>query len=733
MAWARSDVEEAWRTFGAALSAAAPKGVQGGAHLELMVEWVHRLEPPRNAIDAARLLAGEARDTPWEAPAAQPLARVLIATEQWREAFKVAGRTGDAQLTGQALLGLCRVREVLENPRFSAVLRATAALIDLDADRALKELDGAFPALRSGAPAPEVALLRGKAHTLRRDNDPARAALSDAASGNDAGVALEASLWLSRLMAATGHRDLSTASLFRSVQSGDVIGRSRAEALEAVVDRDADPGRSVNEISQAYVDLTASDWAPPSVRVEIECARLSVLGTTHEGLAQLAGTLESVDDPASRLRALQWLAEVPAAAEPAPTPIAQRLRDVTEIEITSETPAALLLAKAELERVLGYPAESAKLLEALEHARAEDRPTLTVTVQDAKHRLSEEATGWESFTGAAGEVLPSDDLRSDSQAQMIKISTVAEEGTLLVETENGQRTDDRAQGAMREILSEGHYALAAAPAAVMEMLGAALSVGDVARRLDEGAEPVLALQILDEASARWPWELALIAGRPPASRQGGAVVRTGRRASLSPREETVHSAEVYVAILNERKQRGHSAGVLSELYGRRARLGDPYGLVEGELIRSAARARVIHLVAEPIERRRAPALQLADDHLTPERLANAIGHRRPALLILDLALGDSPSVTAEQVMLANAFCWHLVRNAPDVSAICGSFSVAPDSSGRLPLLLDGLRSGTPLARVVGSLQRRHRPDDDLRSFVSLNSEAFRRRFVLEEG
>ncbi|MFE5409417.1 hypothetical protein [Microbacterium sp. NPDC056569] len=732
MAWALSDIEDAWRMLGAALSMPAPRGAAGPAHLELMVEWVHRLEPPRTALDVARRFADAAAGSDWEAQAAEPLARVLIATEQWREALQVATRADDPQLIGLALLGLCRVRDVLESPRFSAAMRAAAALIDLDAARALKELEGAFPTFRSGAPAPEVSLLRGKAHTLRRANDPARAALSDAASGADAGVALEASLWLSRLMAATGHHDLSTANLSRSLHGGDAVARSRAEALEAVVDREADPHRSHEEISEAYDGLAASEWTPPSVRVEMECARLSVLGATPDGLARLAETLESVDDPASRLRALQWLGQVPAAAEPAPAQIAQRLRDATDIDVASGIPAALLLAKAELERVLGYPDASAELLRALEHANVEDRETLTVTVQDAKHRLAEEATGWNSFTGAAGEMAPSDDLESDAQAQMVQISTVPGDGTLLVETESGARMDGRSQAVIREMIAEGHYALAAAPVAVMETLGAALSVGEVARWLDEAAEPVLALRIHDEAAARWPWELASIGDRPLASRHGAAVVRTGRRASLSPREATIHSSEVYVANLNERKLRSYSAGALSEYYGYSARHADPYGIAQGELTRFSPSARIIHLVAEPIERRRAPALQLGGDHLTPERLANAIGHSRSALVILDLALGDSSSVAAEQLMLANAFCWHLVRNAPDVSAICGSFSVSPDSSGRLQRLVEGLRRGLPLAQVVGSLQRQQRPDADLHAVVSLNSEAFRRRFVLEE-
>ncbi|WP_347975582.1 hypothetical protein [Microbacterium sp. ProA8] len=733
MALTLSDVAGAWEMLDAALSHPAPQESRGAAHLELIVEWADRSEPPRAAIGTARRLAAEAAGGRWAARAARPLARVLIATEQWREALAVATGTGDAQLIGQALLGLGRVREILENPMFSAVARATAALIDLDAERALKELDSAFPASRSASPAPEVSLLRGKAHTLRRENDPARAALSDAASGTDAGVALEASLWLSRLMAATGHHDLSTANLSRSFQRGDTVGRSRAEALEAVVDRDTDRSRSLGELSRAYHDLAESGWAPPSVRVEIECARLSVLGPTADRLAELARALEAVDDPASRLRALQWLAEVPASAEPAPEAVVRQLRDATRIEVTPETPAALLLAQAELERVLGYPERSAELLEALQHAHAEDRRTLGVTVRDAMHRLSTESTGWESFTTAAGDTpAHSESAAPDPHTRTIHISSLPDGGMLLVDVDSGART--RTETEVSDVLSDGHYALAADPAGVAEGLGAALAVGDAARWLDQSADTVLALDIRDEAAARWPWELSSMGGRPMAARQRGVVVRTGRRASVSPEEEAVRSTEAYVAILNERHDYGHSAGMLSDAYGRRARHGDPYGLAEGELRRLGPSTSIVHLVAEPIERRRAPALQLADDHLTPERLAGAIGHRRPALLILDLALGDSPSIAAEQLMLANAFCWHLIRNAPAVSAVCGSFSAAPDPSGRLALLLSGLRGGMPLADVVGLLQRhRHRPfrNEHLRSFVSLNSEAFQRRFVLE--
>jgi hypothetical protein len=252
---------------------------------------------------------------------------------------------------------------------------------------------------------------------------------------------------------------------------------------------------------------------------------------------------------------------------------------------------------------------------------------------------------------------------------------------------------------------------------------------------------VLALEIHDDVAARWPWELAQLGGHRllPSLSAGGTMVRTGGRFPIQG-DDWVFSPQVYVGLLNERKDRGDLVGLLQDLYGRTAELvlGQPFDLIEKGLAGPWPDVRLVHLVATPVERRRAPALQLSsEDHLTPERLARALDRLQPTLLILDLVLQSSDSEAAEQLMLANAFCWHVVRNADDLSVLCGTFGGGNDRLEHLQLLVDGLREGRPLGGLVGDLQRHQAMlpggRNPLRDCVSLTTDAVHRRFQLGRG
>jgi len=95
-------------------------------------------------------------------------------------------------------------------------------------------------------------------------------------------------------------------------------------------------------------------------------------------------------------------------------------------------------------------------------------------------------------------------------------------------------------------------------------------------------------------------------------------------------------------------------------------------------------------------------------------------------------LSPSDYDAAEQLMIANAFCWHLVRNAPEVSVLCGVFGGANDRLGSLRQLTAHLLAGDTLAATVGDLQR-NRPllpggRHPLRVFVSLSTATPHQRF-----
>jgi hypothetical protein len=737
MYMALGSVEEAWGHFHSALEYPAPRD-EVLSSLELMVKWAHGFTPPPGAIDTARLLHQSALEAPFARLAALPLARGLLSTERWTEALDVARVAESAICEAQALLALGRADEVLSNRAFPAEARAEAALLQFDAAGALMELQATPVVAAASVPSPQVMLLRGRAHVLRRESEAARTVLSQAASGADQVIALEANLLLSRLISVDGDQILSLSKLGHTLQGPDVIATLRAEALHAVVVRRVDSARSVDSVRRVFERTAELPWIQPSVQVDLECARLAVLGPSVPLLEDLVHALSRVDGAADRLRALRWLAEVPSTREPVPPKLASRLRSLTDVGFNA--PVSLLLTKADLERVLGDAARASQMLDVLANFEARDPIAFDLSLADARHRLINDETGWRTFAPDTNHESNRGLVEREQKAMVVQISSLRD-GTAVVleESVNVVLSTGVAQRVevVDDVLMDGPYALAADPDVFLTMLDGALTAVTDHQALEVESNTVLKLDIRDERSASLPWELAGH-GQPRRSfTDSMTIVRTSGTAPRRSSENPVPVPRVYTSVLNERKDRGHLTGLMANLSGHSVDvvIGTARGLLGGEIAAAQPDVRIVHVVAEPIERRRIPALHVAGEvHLTPEHLASAIAPRQPTLLILDLVLQEADSTAAEQLMLANAFCWNIVRNAEDLSVLCGVFGGASDRIDHLRLLVDGLITGESLADLTGKLQR-HRAllpawRHPLRDFVSLSTNDFDRRFRL---
>jgi hypothetical protein len=132
-------------------------------------------------------------------------------------------------------------------------------------------------------------------------------------------------------------------------------------------------------------------------------------------------------------------------------------------------------------------------------------------------------------------------------------------------------------------------------------------------------------------------------------------------------------------------------------------------------------ARVLHVIADPVR------------HLTTGSLAAAAGPQ-PRLLILDLVLSGSDVDAADQLVIANAICWQLVRIVPQLDVLCGVFAGANDRVDSLRRLVEHLAHGDPLGTALADLQHARgtlpRGRHPLRDVVSLSSDHAQRRYRL---
>jgi hypothetical protein len=224
---------------------------------------------------------------------------------------------------------------------------------------------------------------------------------------------------------------------------------------------------------------------------------------------------------------------------------------------------------------------------------------------------------------------------------------------------------------------------------------------------------------LDDAeAARWPWECV---------RTGSVLRRQPGRPP--PAGEPAPVLTVQLSVLDEDSRGGRpAASMLFKDYSGRA-----FEVPQRAPLDPTGHGGILHAVAEPVDRRGHPALQLTGGALlTAESFANRLPGG-PWLVILDLALSRYDHDAVEQLTAANAFCWYLVRAHPDLDVVCGPLSDDPRIGGvrELAGLLD---AGRPLAEVAEALQQRLRSSGNgapWRGFVSVSTDRPDRRYRLQ--
>jgi hypothetical protein len=129
----------------------------------------------------------------------------------------------------------------------------------------------------------------------------------------------------------------------------------------------------------------------------------------------------------------------------------------------------------------------------------------------------------------------------------------------------------------------------------------------------------------------------------------------------------------------------------------------------------------VHLWAEPVKYTVAALQTEARATLTAERLARRLGPQ-PRLVVLDLVLEEADTYAAEQLMIANTFCWHLHRASAAVSVLCGVFD--QDAGNRRQLLVDSLAAGRRLSDLLVDLQQSAvSSPHTFRHAISLNTDS----------
>lgn len=672
----RSD--EAWRTLDGALDAPAPTG-QESVHRSLVADWVNGRTPSPGGLSAARRLLGEAGGA--LAPAATAVVRGLLSAERWTEALDAVRGTESGELRAATRIALGDADAVLNDAASPAIWRARACLLRYEPARALREL---------GSGSPAEPLVAGEAYALLGEESLATGRLSVAASSPDEDVAVEAALAIARYQARIGHLEASSSYLYRLRTFADRLVVLRAAALEARL------RRSERLLADAEAAAEAVPVLPPSARVELAVAALAVHGVAESTLAGLAEALDAVQGAGPRLLALSGLVEVADPPRRDLPPAGRRLLELTRLHLRNG-PVALQFAQAELARVLGDRDRSFLLLA---DAAAHDDPdgAINRAVDEAIAR----AEGADRPAGGAGEDGESPD------AVLIRISTGARDGDLeIVRQGTGPHTTTVIPAAA---LADGPYQLARAGAALLDLLGSALVPAGAAGRPARGGP--WSLHLADADAARWPWEAGAIPSPAGVTRrQSGLLAPAG--------DPVVASPGVLVAVLRPERSRGPVADRLAGLYHERATVhARPF---PGQPV--PVDCRIVHLVADAVQRRRLPALRVGDgDIITAESLAVALGPG-PLLLILDLTLSGSDFDAAEQLMAANAFAWHLVRSTPQVDVICASLGTGE----RRARLIEDLHAGNPLAGIAADLQRA-RPG--WRDAVAVSTDQPARRYLL---
>lgn len=726
-------LDEGWSLVGRTLA-----GEALGALLGLIAGWAGARTPPVTALGVAHRLADQARETTFAPPSYRALTRVLLAAERWDEALAAAAGARSAELRCAAYVAVCDVDPVLRHAANPGRWRARARLLRFEPSAALDELDGVT--------GPDALLIRAEAYEQLDRPEDALEALSQAAAHRDTATAVAGSLELARLQARLERAQSSSSHLHRLTGFTDPVVAARAMLLEARLRRAAGGG----SLERAERFVAAAPGLPPSTLVDLAVARLCVHGVTDQWLAGLRDALAAVQGAGARLLALRGLADVPPPGAVAAAFLRDDLRALAGLEGTPAVPAAVL-GRVELERVLGDRDAVVTLLLGLMATPRDPDGALTRAVGEAQRRLGPQTKGIPAHPGDRISSRPGDRISSrpgdrisgppgygdsgppgygteavpgggrDAVVLTFGITELPGEA-LHIETRRGAAVSSSYQARPGDEVRR----LAGSPASFLAELGSELRL-DVPTRPEE-----IELRFSDPEPARWPWELATVGGVPLSSFTGSGLLRAhgpyrpGRRELVaSPGALLVDNrAREYLGRTLDRLETQYH-GLATALSGRDATLERVMDGLRGET------HRIVHLAAHPTHRRGMPALYLGDELLTAESLGSALSGG-PRLLILDLDLSASDHEAAEGLMHANGFCWHLVRNAPDVSVVCGTFSDGGHEP-RLRELTTSLYEGRPLGEIAALLQRPHPAPDGrhpMRDVVSLSTDSPRRRFLL---
>jgi hypothetical protein len=745
-------IDAGWAALDRALAHPPADFDPAGTHLALVAGWVASRTPPASALDVVRRLLAESTDTRVTKAAAAAQARGLLAAERWPEAVEAASRADSAELLGAALVGLGDANSLLEGMEYPRVWLARARLLRYEPTRALLELgDDTQPATAGAGPRPAELLVRGQAFALLDRYDETSDALSQAASNADPVASVEATLELARFMGRAGRLESATSHLMRLTGFTDPVVALRAQLLTARLHRVTAPTVSQDRLAAAEQLAATASHVPPSTVVELAVTRLAVHGVTDQRVRELEVALTAVPGPGPRLLALRDLADVPAAAASVAPDLVAGLRSLTEVADAS--PAAVVLARVELERVLGDAGAAAGLLDRVAGGETDPAGALSRAAEQARARLGPQSfspapasvagdSGDGGYAGRPAEEIQSMPNADEPRPLSLQIGTELPGGDILIRSGAPQLVGSELHPLAivpADVVARGPYSLAKAPEQFLQQLRETLEIADLDRALLPTGSRPLYLYLATEDAARWPWEAAMIddsgtstVEQPMAGVQ--LMLRRQRHPHPPSNEAPVGSPTVLVTVLDEHRDRGQVLSLLDSFYGGRAELIVQRSVGGTSSNPSAQAARILHVVASPVQRNRIPALQVGSgDHLTAESLALSIG-AGPRLLILDLALVGSDFDAAEQVMIANAFCWHLVRIAPELDVLCGAFGGANDRVGSLRQLVEHVAAGDSLATTIADLQRnpgllpggRH----PVRDVVSLTTDHPDRRFLL---
>ena len=750
LAVARNQSEDGWLQFGSALDYPAPEGEDGDDgqhHLKLMIDWAWQQTPPVTALESARRLEKETHDPTLSKRAAAPLARGLLAAERWKEALDVAQRAESAELEARALLALGHARQVLEG-NYPVLRLAEAALMQYHPKAALE-------LLTKEKPSAEVQLLQGRACILSDERSGALSALSSAVAGNDHIVAAEALVRLGRALVDWRRLDEADSELKRMATDSLKAPalRLRVNTLRALAAGLADPEAvesSAGALRSMREETLSNAALPPSVLVEIELARLELESPGKVKLDDLAGALGRMDAPGPRLLALRGLSRVKNATGPPFSGTARLLRDLTAVKDDLSEEPAIKLGQAELERILhSYETGQRILTGLLSVISTAAESIIKGFVTAALARLHGEGE-------AAAEAIPP---KPEDGKEHLALRIWSESGTApLVHVQFALSPSKAHQftgrSALRDFGEEAFFVLSKDSKGFCEALGEALMVD----YLREGlmADPDTFLQLLpqDDLAARMPWELATYQGSSVTDHlRVKAIVRSFQpRQMPSSDSAPVRALVALVNLVEIRQSKISDLGIRRAIKGyenhgspaKVLRASELHAIGKGstsDLAMLDSKIRIVHLLAEIAKRRSGAGLRTSDEALlTPRNLSHWLDDGQPRLVILDLALDSSAVDAAEQLMLANSFCWTLTQGRPYLSVLCGVFAAydptAINEGGIMDALMRAFAEGETLFETVGSLQRLQTfrsdfdPKDRSRTVVSLCSATARQRFQM---